>query len=217
MTEALGELVELLVVVDPTYDQNCYLLHRRDSDAVTLVDPGLQNGAALRLLEERQWRCERVLLTHGHGDHVNGVPAVVAAHRCPVALHPNDREQLVRMRFLPGIPADVPDVVVDEDLADGQVIGWHGLDIGVVHTPGHTRGSVCFVVGTDLISGDTLFRRGVGRADLPGGSWPQLLASVEERLYVLPPSTAVHPGHGPATTIGEEMRDNPFVVHPRFR
>lgn len=217
MTEALGELVELLVVVDPTYDQNCYVLHRRDSSAVTLVDPGLQHRAALRLLDERGWQCERVLLTHGHGDHVNGVPAVVAAHGCPVALHPDDREQLVSMRFLPGIPADVPDVVADEELTDRQVIAWHGLDIGVVHTPGHTRGSVCFVVGSDLISGDTLFRRGVGRADLPGGSWPHLMASVEERLYVMPASTAVYPGHGAATTIGEEMRDNPFIVHPRYR
>jgi glyoxylase-like metal-dependent hydrolase (beta-lactamase superfamily II) len=217
MGEALGDVVDLHVVVDPTYDQNCYVLHRRDSDLAVLVDPGLQNHTALQLLADRGWRCERVLLTHGHGDHVNGVPAIVAAHACPVALHPDDREQLVTMRFLPGIPADVPDVVIDEDLADGQVISWHGLDIGVVHTPGHTRGSVCFLLGTDLVSGDTLFRRGVGRADLPGGSWPQLMASVEDRLYTLPAGTTVYPGHGPSTTIAEEMRENPFIVHPRYR
>ena len=217
MGEPLGDVVDLHVVVDPTYDQNCYVLHRRDSDVAVLVDPGLQNRAALQLLEDRGWRCERVLLTHGHGDHVNGVPAIVAAHACPVALHPDDREQLVSMRFLPGIPADIPDVVIDEDLADGQVISWHGLEIGVVHTPGHTRGSVCFLVGTDLVSGDTLFRRGVGRADLPGGSWPQLMASVEERLYTMPAETTVYPGHGPSTTIAEEMRENPFIVHPRYR
>ncbi len=215
--DTLRDLLELAVVVDPTYDQNCYVLHRRDSDTAILIDPGLQNGRALRLLDDHGWRCERILLTHGHGDHVNGVPAVVAAHRCPVALHPADREQLVSMRFLPGIPADTPDVQVDEDLADGQVIAWHGLEIGVVHTPGHTRGSVCFLAGTDLVSGDTLFRRGVGRADLPGGDWQQLMASVEDRLYALAPDTVVYPGHGPSTTIGEEMRSNPFVVHPRYR
>lgn len=215
--DTLRDLLDLHVVVDPTYDQNCYVLHRRDSDAAILVDPGLQHRAALRLLADRGWRCERVLLTHGHGDHVNGVPAVVAEHGCAVALHPLDREQLVSMRFLPGIPADTPDVAIDDDLADGQVIAWHGLDIAVVHTPGHTRGSVCFVAGEDLISGDTLFRRGVGRADLPGGSWGQLLVSVEERLYTMPPGTTVHPGHGEATTIGEEMRENPFIVHPRYR
>ncbi len=140
MVEGVHDLVELTVVVDPTYNQNCYLLHRRDSDAALVVDPGLQHGHALQLLEDNGWRCDRVLLTHGHGDHVNGVPAVVAAHHCPVALHPADREQLVSMRFLPGIPADTPDVSIDEDLADGQVIAWQGLDVGVVHTPGpHPR------------------------------------------------------------------------------
>jgi glyoxylase-like metal-dependent hydrolase (beta-lactamase superfamily II) len=76
---------------------------------------------------------------------------------------------------------------------------------------------VCFIVGRDLLSGDTLFRRGVGRADLPGGDWPQLLVSIERHLYTLPPATVVHPGHGSSTTIGEEMSSNPFVVHPRHR
>jgi hydroxyacylglutathione hydrolase len=215
--EALADLVELTVVVDPTYDQNCYVLHRRDSDAALVIDPGLQHVRALQLLEDNAWRCERILLTHGHGDHVNGVPGIVAMHGCPVALHPADREQLVSMRFLPGIPVDTPDVIVDEDLDDGQVIGWHDLSVGVVHTPGHTRGSVCFLLGTDLISGDTLFHRGVGRADLPGGNWQQLMVSIEERLYTLPANTVVYPGHGQSTTIAQEMQDNPFVVHPRYR
>ncbi|HEY8675373.1 MAG TPA: MBL fold metallo-hydrolase [Candidatus Dormibacteraeota bacterium] len=215
--ETLCDLLELTVVVDPTYDQNCYVLHRRDSDAAIVIDPGLQNARTLQLLEGNSWRCERILLTHGHGDHVNGVPAMVASHGCRVALHPADREQLVTMRLLPGIPEDIADVVIDDDLSDGQVILWHGLDIGVIHTPGHTRGSVCFLVGTDLLSGDTLFRRGVGRADLPGGDWQRLLVSVEQRLYALPPDTVVHPGHGLSTTVAEEMASNPFVVHPRYR
>ncbi|HEX4579401.1 MAG TPA: MBL fold metallo-hydrolase [Candidatus Dormibacteraeota bacterium] len=217
MVEPLGDLVDLHIVVDPTYDQNCYVLHRRDSDAAVVIDPGLQHAQTLHLLEDNGWRCERILLTHGHGDHVNGVPALVAAHHCPVALHPSDREQLVSVRFLPGIPADLPDVEIDDDLADGEVIDWRGIDIGVLHTPGHTRGSVCFVAGRDLLSGDTLFAHGVGRADLPGGDWPQLLVSIEERLYTLPPATMVYPGHGSRTSIGVEMASNPFVVHPRYR
>jgi glyoxylase-like metal-dependent hydrolase (beta-lactamase superfamily II) len=217
MAETLRDLVELTIVVDPAYAHNSYGLHRPDRDAAILVDPGLQNARALQLLDDRGWRCERILLTHGHGDHVNGVPAVKAQHNCPAALHPLDREQLVSMRFLPGIPEDVPDVEIDEELSDGQVIGWNGVDIGVLHTPGHTRGSVCFLLGTDLISGDTLFRRGVGRADLPGGDWQQLMFSVENRLYALPAETVVYPGHGQSTTIAEEMESNPFIVHPRYR
>lgn len=217
MTETLRDLIELAIVVDPTYGQNCYVIQRRDTDDVLVVDPGLQHQRVLELLEKNNLHCKRILLTHGHGDHVSGVPAVRAAHSCPAAIHPDDHEQLPFVHLLPGIPADLPDVEVDEELHDGEVLRWHGLDIEVLHTPGHTRGSVCFRVGPDLISGDTLFRRGVGRADLPGGDWPSLMFSIENRVYTLPPETVVHPGHGPATTIREEQELNPFVVHPRYR
>ena len=107
-------------------------------------------------------RCDRILLTHGHPDHVSGVPALKAAFGCEAAIHPDDREQLEAVHYLPGVPDDLPDVVCEQDLRDGEVLRWHGLDIEVVHTPGHTRGSVCFRIGPDLLSGDTLFHRGVG-------------------------------------------------------
>ena len=94
MTDTLRDLVELAIVVDPTFDQNCYVLHRRDTADVLIVDPGLQHAQTLGLLEERGWRCDRILLTHGHPDHVSGVPAVKAAFGCEAAIHPDDREQL---------------------------------------------------------------------------------------------------------------------------
>ena len=121
------------------------------------------------------------------------------------------------MHYLPGVPDDLPDVVCEQDLKDGEMFRWHDLDIEVVHTPGHTRGSVCFRIGPDLLSGDTLFHRAVGRCDLPGGSWPALVFSIENRIYTLPPDTVVYPGHGEPTTVDEEMRHNPFVVHQRYR
>lgn len=217
MTETLRDLVDLSIVVDPTYGQNCYVIHRRDTRDVLVIDPGLQHPRVLDLLDTGDLRCERILLTHGHGDHVSGVPALREAHHCPAAIHPDDHEQLMFVSFLPGIPEDLPDVVIDEELQGGQIISWNGLDIEVMHTPGHTRGSVCFRIGPDLVSGDTLFRRGVGRADLPGGDWPSLVFSLENKVYALPPETVVYPGHGPQTTIREEQELNPFVVHPRFR
>ena len=217
MAETLGDLLQLHVVTDPIYDQNCYILRRRDSEACLVVDPGLQAAALLQILEEQGLRCERILLTHGHPDHVSGVPAVRAAHACPAAIHAGDRWLLEHVPRLPGIPPDLPPVRCDEELTDNQVISWRELEIAVAHTPGHTPGSVCFLVGPDLLAGDTLFRRSVGRADLPGGSWETLMFSIQDRLYRLPPETIVHPGHGDPTSIGEEMRGNPFVVHPRYR
>ena len=217
MTETLRDLIDLSIVVDPTYDQNCYVIRRRDTHDVLLVDPGLQHARVLDLLDHGDLRCERILLTHGHGDHVSGVPAIRAAQHCPAAIHPADREQLLFVHFLPGIPPDLPDVEIDEELHDGEVLHWHDLDIEVIHTPGHTGGSVCFRIGPDLLSGDTLFRRGVGRADLPGGDWPSLMFSIENRVYTLPAETVVYPGHGQRTTIREEQELNPYVVHPRYR
>lgn len=217
MTETIRDLIELSIVVDPTYSQNCYVIRRRDTSSALVVDPGLQHPRVLDLLDTENLRCERILLTHGHGDHVSGVPALRAAQQCPAAIHPDDREQLLFVTFLPGIPDDLPEVEVNEELHDGEVLRWQDLDIEVIHTPGHTRGSVCFRIGPDLISGDTLFRRGVGRADLPGGDWPSLVFSLENKVYALPPETVVYPGHGQRTTIREEQELNPFVVHPRFR
>jgi len=214
MMEKLADLVELHVVVDPFFDQNCYVLHRRDSDRCLVVDPGLQAEEALHVMAAPALRCDRILLTHGHPDHVVGVPLVTAAHGCPAAIQPDDRWLLEELTPFPGIPADAPPVRCEEDLAGGAVIAWLGLEIAVLHTPGHTPGSVCFVVGPDLLAGDTLFRRGVGRTDLPGGSHERLLFSIRDRLYPLPPGTVVHPGHGPATTIGEEVSGNPFTRGP---
>jgi hydroxyacylglutathione hydrolase len=217
VTETLRDLVELAIVVDPMFDQNCYVIRRRDTNDVLVVDPGLQHPQTLALLEQRGLRCDQILLTHGHPDHVSGVPALKAAFGCEAAIHPDDREQLEAVLYLPGVPDDQPDVVCEQELHDGQMLRWHDLDIEVLHTPGHTRGSVCFRIGPDLLSGDTLFHRGVGRADLAGGSFPSLVFSIEHKLYTLPPETVVYPGHGERTTVDEEMRNNPFVVHPRYR
>ena len=215
--EPLRDLVQLHLFTDPLFDQNCYVLRRRDTERCLVIDPGLQADAALRFLEGEALACDRILLTHGHPDHLAGVPTMKAALGCTAAIHPEDRWLLAEAGAFPGIPAGLPQVVCEDDLSAGQVIVWEGLEVGVLHTPGHTPGSVCFLVGPDLLAGDTLFRRSVGRTDLPGGSWESLLFSIQDRLYALPPETVVHPGHGPATTIGEEMRGNPFVRPPIFR
>jgi hydroxyacylglutathione hydrolase len=213
----LHDLLEIDFIADPLFDENCYVLRRRDADRCLLVDPGLQAEAVLRLVGERNLRVDRILVSHGHPDHVAGIPAVKAEHRCPAAIHPADRPLLETVATFPGVPPDLPPPACEEDLADAQVVEWQELQIAVLHTPGHTRGSVSFLVGPDLLTGDTLFQRGIGRSDLPGGSFDTLLFSIRSRLYTLDPDTTVHPGHGPATTIGAEMRLNPFVRGPEFQ
>ena len=217
MTEALRDLVELAIVVDEFFDQNCYIVRRRDSSSVLVIDPGLQFPRTLELLDAKNLHCDRILLTHGHPDHSSGVPAVKAAHGCTAAIHPDDREQLAAIRKWPGVPSDFPDIVCEDDLRDGEVIRWNDLDLQVTHTPGHTRGSVCFRIGPDIVSGDTLFHRSVGRTDLPGGDHATLINSIRTVLFAFGDDAEVYPGHGPKTTIGEEMRLNPFVPHRRYR
>src|SRR5579859_7522875 len=127
VTDTLRDLVELAIVVDPTFDQNCYVLHRRDTSDALVVDPGLQYPQTLDVLEKRGLRCDRILLTHGHPDHVSGVPALKAVFGCEAAIHPDDREQLEAVHYLPGVPDDLPDVVCEQDLNDREVLHWHGL------------------------------------------------------------------------------------------
>jgi glyoxylase-like metal-dependent hydrolase (beta-lactamase superfamily II) len=183
--EPLRDLVQLHLFTDPLFDQNCYVLRRRDTERCLVIDPGLQADAALRFLEGEALACDRILLTHGHPDHLAGVPTMKAALGCTAAIHPEDRWLLAEAGAFPGIPAGLPEVICEDDLSAGQVIAWQGLEVAVLHTPGHTPGSVCFLVGPDLLAGDTLFRRSVGRTDLPGGSWETLLFSIQDRLYAV--------------------------------
>ncbi len=216
-TEALREKFELSIVVDPVFAQNCYVLHRKDTDHVLLLDTGLQHREVLKLLEQKGWQVDRILITHGHVDHVIGVPEVVKATGAPVAMHPDDEVLLdfERFRSFPFAPEDLQPFALAERLMDGALLSWQDVQIRVLHTPGHTEGSCVFVLGEDLFAGDTLFNRGIGRTDLPGGNFEKLVVSIKERLYALPGDTVVYPGHGPATTIREEKLMNPFV--PAYR
>jgi len=183
-----------------------------------LVDAGVFLLAGLVHGQVRSF-CKRPLqtaiYTHGHVDHVFGVQAIKEKTGARTYIHHLDREQLERnpkvARQFGLDPAVLGTPVIDEELVEGKAVGWQDLAFDVIHTPGHTRGSVTFLLGEQLFGGDTLFRRSIGRSDLPGGDFEALMTSIQGKLYALPPETIVYPGHGPATTIGEEMRENPFV------
>ncbi len=200
------------VVVGP-FEVNCLVVSGAPGLAA-VIDPGADAELILARLASLGLRMEAVLLTHGHCDHVGGLHALLAAQAVPVYMHPADAawafseaNQLPPYYGPPGpAPADLRPV------RDGDVIEAAGLKFTVIATPGHTPGGICLHEAAEsaLLSGDTLFRGSVGRTDLPGGDGRTLARSLQ-RLAGLPGATCVHPGHGPATTIADELRSNPFL------
>ena len=216
MTERLGDKLEIASFADPYFDQNCVVMRRRDTRSALVLDPGLQVGVVADYIEKNDLKVEFILLTHGHVDHVFGVPAIREQTGAPVYLHPLDLVQLERnpvvIRQFGLDPGQFGQPVIDHELEEGKPVGWQDLAFDVVHTPGHTEGSVAFLLADSCFGGDTLFHRGIGRTDLPGGDYQSIVASIQGKLFHLPPETIVYPGHGQVTTIGEEMRENPIVA-----
>lgn len=211
--EALREKLEVSVFVDDLFGENCFILRRRDTQAALVLDPGLQLLHVDAYLRREGLMVDRILVSHGHIDHVAGVPALHRETGGPIAMHPDDLAILNWSHFaqMPFIPQGFASFAIDVPLAHQMTLPFQDLSLTVLHTPGHTEGSVCFVVGLDCFAGDTLFQRGIGRTDLPGGNTAKIALSIRKVLYALPPKTTVYPGHGPKTTIEEEMLLNPFV------
>jgi hydroxyacylglutathione hydrolase len=214
MTPAeVRDKLELAAFADELFAENCYVIRRRDTNRVLLVDPGLQASRVLEHLAREQLTVEKILVSHGHIDHVAGVPAIRRETGAPIAMHPDDLAILDWAHFaeMPFVPAGFEPFAIDEPLAHDHTICFEDITLRVLYTPGHTQGSVCFLFGPDCFSGDTLFARGIGRTDLPGGDTARIVVSIRTVLYRLPPKTVVYPGHGPSTTIEQEKLLNPFV------
>jgi hydroxyacylglutathione hydrolase len=211
--EALREKLEVSVFADGLFGENCFVIRRRDTAVALVVDPGLQVEQVRQQLRREGLQVERILVTHGHIDHVGGIPRLQAETGAPIAMHLDDIAILDWEHFaqLPFLPPGFAPFTIDLPLEPGMTLAFQDLSLKVLHTPGHTQGSVCFLFGLDCFAGDTLFQRGIGRTDLPGGDIRKIVFSIRNVLYALPPKTVVYPGHGPSTTIEEEKLLNPFV------
>ena len=182
------------------YQVNCYVVRNEDSSRCVVIDPGYDGQTVLRFLKEQNLHLEAILLTHGHFDHVGGVKELAAETDCKVYLH--DLE-----RTMPEAMTAGPLYATDNYPHRFSVAG---MDFTVLHTPGHTPGSVCLLCEDALFSGDTLFAGSCGRTDLPGGDWATILASLG-RLKELPGNYQVFPGHGESTTLAQEKKYNPYL------
>lgn len=193
---------------------NCYVIGCKETRAGAIIDPGGNPERILAAVDRHDLMIKYVLNTHAHFDHTEANAEIVRATGAPLAIHPLDRPLLEAAggaAFF-GLRAD-PGPAPDLELADGDELEIGTLRFQVLHTPGHTPGHVCFYESMEkvLFDGDVLFQRGVGRTDLPGGSWQQLMDSIRRVLFALPDETVVYSGHGGPTTIGEEKRLNPWL------
>jgi hydroxyacylglutathione hydrolase len=195
---------------------NCSILGDENSREAIVVDPGDDIPRIMALLQRHHLTVKQILITHAHIDHIAGAARLKQLTGAPILYNPRDLPLVKMMDVQAGwLGMPTPEVhLPDDTLEDGRVIAISGLTGNILHTPGHTQGSVCLHLPTQnlLLAGDTLFAGSVGRTDLPGGDGPTLIRSIREKLLPLSDATVVVPGHGPNTTIGEERESNPFLT-----
>ena len=194
---------------------NCSILGDEASREAIVVDPGAEIDRITAVLARHRLTVKQILITHAHIDHIAGAAKLKALTGAPVLYNQNDLP-LAKMMDLQAAWLGMPTPEVhppDDTLDEGRLIAITGLTGQILHTPGHTQGSVCLHIPDQklLLAGDTLFAGSVGRTDLPGGDGPTLIRSIHSKLLTLPEDTSVVPGHGPNTTIVEEKENNPFL------
>lgn len=207
--------MEIITFSDYSFGSNTYLAVNEEEGKAVLIDAGVPSSQILKYLEDHGLKLEAVLLTHGHPDHLMGLKEIVDATGAPAYMHPSDAEMVksippLFLRMLGLDDLKLPDEFLP--LEDGQELELGGMRFKVLHTPGHSEGSVCFLTDGVLFDGDLIFRGSIGRTDFPGGSIETLLRSVKEKVFTLPSDTRIYPGHLDSTVVGWEKRTNPFLI-----
>lgn len=191
---------------------NCYLVACEETREGVIIDPGADPKRILSMVAGENVKIKYIINTHGHVDHISANEEVRQELGAPVLVHELDGEMYKKMpanlmAFVGKTKLEAPNRL----LKGGENLSVGTLEFKVIETPGHSRGSITLHTDGALFTGDTLFAGSIGRTDLPGGSYPQLIMSIMQKLLVFPDETVVYPGHGPETTIGEEKTYNPFL------
>ncbi|WP_040011976.1 MBL fold metallo-hydrolase [Desulfotignum phosphitoxidans] len=192
---------------------NCFILGCEDTREAVVIDPGDDADQILMILAKEKLTVKYLINTHGHFDHVGANRRMKEVTSAKLAIHPDDvpmLSELSRSAASFGLSAEnspEPDLL----LHDKDTVRFGNITLTVIHTPGHSRGGIALYTPGHLFAGDTLFAGSIGRTDLPGGDYDTLIASIKQKLLVLPDDTVVYTGHGPETTIADEKRMNPFL------
>ncbi|WP_415229616.1 MBL fold metallo-hydrolase [Psychromonas sp.] len=208
--------MKIIVIPVTPYEQNCSLIICEETKIAAIIDPGGDPSHILNIVEKQGVKVDKIILTHGHLDHVGGTQAIVSQLKVPV-IGPEKEdlfwlEQLEAQSQLFGFPKTAS-FSPDRWLKEGEVLQVGNIKLKVLHIPGHTPGHIALYDqhSQQVIVGDILFNGGIGRFDFPRGNHSQLVSGIKQKLLTLPPETTVYPGHGPTTTIGKEKASNPFL------
>ena len=195
------------------YAANCYIVMCEDTKEAMIVDLGGEPEEIIKKSKELGFNINCIALTHGHGDHIAGIPGLLNLVKCPVYIHEKDEEMLLdpKLNLTTTMSTNEISIKPDKLLKDGDVLKVGNLIIEVIHTPGHTMGGISLKVENYLITGVTLFRGSIGRTDLYGGSYDTIIESINNKLLTHSDETIILPGHGAATKVGIEKITNPFV------
>ncbi len=192
---------------------NCYFVADEIDKKAFIVDPGGVNPDLIKFVEDNCYKVSHIILTHGHSDHIGGVQPYAAMFGSKVLAHEDEAPILNKasLNFSREVYGKVIELEADSYVKDGDELDIGHMHLKFIHTPGHSPGGMCILVGGYLFSGDTLFAESVGRTDFPYSSFNDLMKAVQEKLFTLPNDTVVYPGHMGETTIGHEKEYNPFV------
>ena len=210
--------MDIITLTVGPFDTNCYLVFDGKSREGIIIDPGYDADRITGEIEQHGFKPLAIVLTHAHGDHIGAVGELTARYRVPMMAGKGAGESIDssnrHFAAMFGIEVSCPEP--DRLLGDGDIAAFGGERLVVIPTPGHSPEGICLHSGKVLFCGDTLFYGSVGRTDLPGGDHTQLIDSITQRLLVLSDDTVCYPGHGPATTIGQERKHNPFLIGGYF-